>query len=171
MPGPVSRYFNPPALGRCMLLLADWIAILTALWPNTILTPPSPNYAYKWEIVGFHAAWVSVTQLPLIYRFRGKINVISLITGASYERLNWLHRWIARTLFLIVIVHWSFFFREWWITDFVKLELEMMPIAKFGFGAWSVWILPPTVLRSELAGSGSAKFVLKTHSGLSRRLL
>jgi hypothetical protein len=138
MSGPVSRYFNPPALGRCILLLAYWIVILTALWSNTILTPSSPDYAYKWEIVGFRAAWVSVTQLPLIYCLGGKINVISLITGVSYERLNWLHRWIARTLFLTVIVHWSFFFREWWIADFVKLELEMMPIVNFGFGAWSV---------------------------------
>jgi hypothetical protein len=56
MSGPVSRYFNPPALGRCILLLAYWIVILTALWSNTILTPSSPNYAYKWEIVGFRAA-------------------------------------------------------------------------------------------------------------------
>jgi NAD(P)H-flavin reductase len=138
MSGAVSRYFNPPALGRCILLLAYWIFILTALWSNTILTPSSQNYAYKWEIVGFRAAWVSVTQLPLIYCLGGKINVISLITGVSYERLNWLHRWIARTLFLTVIVHWSFFLREWWIADFVKLELEMMPVVKFGFGAWSV---------------------------------
>jgi NAD(P)H-flavin reductase len=136
--GPLTRYFNPPALGRCILLLAYWIIILTALWTNTILAPSSPNYAYKWEIVGFRAAWVSVTQLPLIYCLGGKINVISLITGISYERLNWLHRWVARTLFLTVIVHWSFFFREWWIADFVQLELEMMPMVKYGFGAWSV---------------------------------
>jgi ferredoxin-NADP reductase len=136
--GSFTRFFNPPALGRCLLLLVYWVAILTALWTNVILTPSSPNYAYKWEIVGFRAAWVSVTQLPLIYCLSSKVNVISLITGISYERLNWLHRWIARTLFLTVIVHWSFFFREWWIADFVKLELEMMPMVKFGFGAWSV---------------------------------
>jgi Ferric reductase like transmembrane component len=79
---------------------------------------------------------VSVTQLPLIYCLGGKINVISLVTGVSYGPLNWLHRWIARTLFLAVIVHWSFFLREWWIADFVKLELEMIPVVKFGFGAW-----------------------------------
>src|SRR5271170_3441765 len=141
--GSFARYLNPPALGRCLLLLMYWVVILTAIWTNTILTPSSPNYAYKWEIVGFRAAWVSVTQLPLIYCLGGKINVISFTTGISYERLNWLHRWVARTLFLTVIVHWSFFFREWWIADFVQLELGMMPIVKFGFGAWSVlgWMM------------------------------
>ena len=112
--------------------------LLIMLWSNTILTSSSPVYAYKWEIVGFRAAWVSVTQLPLIYCLSCKINVISLITGISYERLNWFHRWAARTLFLTVIVHWSFFFHEWSIANFVKLELSMMPIVKYGFGAWSV---------------------------------
>ncbi|MCJ1251844.1 hypothetical protein MMC30_009082 [Trapelia coarctata] len=108
------------------------------LWSNVLLTPASSLYAYKWEIVGFRAAWVSVTQLPLIYCLSCKINVISLITGISYERLNWLHRWVARTLFLTVIVHWSFFFQEWTIAEFVDFELQMMPMVKYGFGAWGV---------------------------------
>ncbi len=113
------------------------MVILTMLWSNTILTPSSADYAYKWEIVGFRAAWVSVTQLPLIYILSGKVNIIGILTGISYERLNWLHRWIGRTIFLTVIVHWSFFFREWDIAHFVKLELDMMPMVKYGFGAWA----------------------------------
>jgi len=112
--------------------------ILIMLWSNVILTPASSIYAYKWEIVGFRAAWVSVAQLPLIYCLSCKINVVSLITGISYERLNWLHRWVARTIFLTVIVHWSFFFQEWKIADFVDYELSMMPMVKYGFGAWGV---------------------------------
>lgn len=81
---------------------------------------------------------MSVTQLPLIYCLSCKINLISLITGISYERLNWFHRWAARTLFLTIVVHWSFFFREWSIANFVQLEISMMPMVKYGFGAWSV---------------------------------
>lgn len=107
------------------------------LWSNVILSPSAPNYAYKWEIVGFRAAWVSVTQLPLIYILSGKANLITIFTGISYERLNWLHRWVARTIFLTVIVHWSYFFTEWSIADFVKLELKWMPMVKYGFGAWA----------------------------------
>lgn len=136
--GRFSKFFNPPALGRCLFLLIYWVVILTMLWSNTILSPSSSMYAYKWEIVGFRAAWVSVTQIPLIYLLGGKMNIVSVITGISYERLNWLHRWIARTLFLTVIVHWSFFFREWWIADFVTLEMEIMPMVKYGFGSWAV---------------------------------
>jgi hypothetical protein len=136
--GRLTRYLNIPSLGKCLLLLSYWVMLLIFLWTNTILTPSSPMYAYKWEIVGFRAAWVSVAQLPLIYCLSCKINVISLITGISYERLNWFHRWAARTLFLTVVVHWSFFFREWSIANFVQLEISMMPMVKYGFGSWSV---------------------------------
>jgi hypothetical protein len=94
-------------------------------------------YAYKWEKVGFRAAWVSVSQIPFIYLLSSKFNPISMLTGISYERFNWLHRWAARTVFLTIIVHWSFFFREWWLADFVQLEIQMMPMVKYGFGAWS----------------------------------
>lgn len=135
--GKFTRYFTPPPLGRCLLLLTYWAVILTMLWSNTILTPSSQEYGYRWEKVGFRAAWVSVTQLPLIYILSGKANLITILTGISYERLNWLHRWVARTMFLTVIVHWSFFFTEWSIADFVSLEMAMMPMVKYGFGAWA----------------------------------
>jgi len=136
--GRISKYFTPPPVGRCLVLAVYWIVILTMLWSNTILTESSSEYIYKWEKVGFRAAWVSVTQIPFIYLLSCKFNPISLLTGISYERLNWLHRWTARTVFLTIIVHWTFFFQEWVEADFVKLQLEMMPMVKYGFGAWGV---------------------------------
>ncbi|KIN08735.1 hypothetical protein OIDMADRAFT_188407 [Oidiodendron maius Zn] len=136
--GTITKYFTPPSLGKCLLLLCYWTMILIMLWSNVILKPGSSIYGYKWEIVGFRAAWVSVTQIPLIYCLSCKINVISLLTGISYERLNWLHRWVSRTLFLTVIVHWSYFFTEWTLADFVQMELQMMPMVKYGFASWGV---------------------------------
>ena len=136
--GRFSKYLTPPPVGRCLVLAVYWIVILTMLWSNTILTKGSSEYIYKWEKVGFRAAWVSVTQIPFIYLLSCKFNPISLLTGISYERLNWLHRWTARTVFLTIIVHWTFFFQEWVEADFVKLQLEMMPMVKYGFGAWGV---------------------------------
>lgn len=136
--GRFSKYFTPPPVGRCLVLAVYWIVILTMLWSNTILTKGSSEYVYKWEKVGFRAAWVSVTQIPFIYLLSCKFNPISILTGISYERLNWLHRWTARTVFLTLIVHWTFFFQEWVEADFVKLQLKMMPMVKYGFGAWGV---------------------------------
>ncbi|KAJ9656399.1 ferric-chelate reductase Frp1 [Neophaeococcomyces mojaviensis] len=136
--GRVFRYFSLPPLGHCLLLLTYWTIILIMLWTNVFLSPSSNLYGYKWEKPAFRAAWVSVTQVPLIYALSSKFSIISIITGISYERLNWLHRWVSRTLFLTVIVHWAYFFHEWTLADFVKYQFQVMPMVKYGFGAWAV---------------------------------
>ena len=81
---------------------------------------------------------MSVTQVPFIFLLGGKVNIGSFFLGSSYMDLNWLHRWVSRTLFVTVTVHGSFFLREWVRADFVSLELEMMPMVKYGFGLWAV---------------------------------
>ncbi|KAF2860432.1 hypothetical protein K470DRAFT_264436 [Piedraia hortae CBS 480.64] len=136
--GKISRYFTPLPLGRWIVLLIYWVMILAMLWSNVIMKPSDPMAGYKWEKVGYRAAWVSITQVPLIYLLAFKLNPFSLITGISYERLNWLHRWTARTIFLTVIVHWAFFLHEWWLADFIAEELKMMPVVKYGIGAFGV---------------------------------
>lgn len=136
--GRFLRYFTPPPLGQSLVILAFWTIILIMLFSNVFLAPTSSLYGYRWEKPAFRAAWVSVSQIPLLFALSCKFNVISVATGISYERLNWLHRWVSRTLFLTVIVHWAYFFHEWTLADFVKYELELMPMVKYGFGAWAV---------------------------------
>ncbi|KAI7232191.1 hypothetical protein KC330_g6019 [Hortaea werneckii] len=136
--GPFTKYLTPLPIGRWLILAIYWTVILVFLWSGTILKPSDPSYAYKWEKVGFRAAWVSIMQIPLIFLLSTKFNLFSLLTGISYERLNWIHRWTARTVLLTVIVHWSFFFQEWVLADFVQLQLKMMPMVKYGFGAFAI---------------------------------
>lgn len=136
--GRITRFFTPPPLGHCLFILTFWAIILIMLWTDVLLSPGSMLYGYRWEKPAFRAGWVSITQIPLIYALSCKINVVSIVTGISYERLNWLHRWVSRTLFLTVIVHWAYFFHEWKLADFVTYQIEIMPMVKYGFGAWAV---------------------------------
>lgn len=141
--GRISKYFSPLPIGRWLLLIIYWIIILSFLWQGTIIMPDDPMYAYRWEKVGFRAAWVSVAQVPFIYLLSCKFNPITLLTGISYERFNWLHRWSARTLFLTVVVHWSFFYHSWSIYDIVNAQINFMPMVKWGFASWAVitWMM------------------------------
>lgn len=100
-------WLNPPPLGKSLLLLSYWAFIAALLTPGAII-----GDAYYWERIGFRAAWISVTQVPLVYLLASKISIIGRHSGSSYERLNWLHRWISRTLLVSVTVHGSFFFAE-----------------------------------------------------------
>ena len=130
---PGWEWLSPPPLGPSLVILIYWIIITLFLTAGSIV-----HDAYYWERVGFRAAWVSVTQVPLIFLLAGKVNVGSFFLGSSYMDLNWLHRWVSRTLFVTVTVHGSFFLREWIRADSVRLELEMMPMVKYGFGLWAV---------------------------------
>ena len=96
--------------------------------------------AYYWERIGFRAAWISVTQVPLVYFLAMKVNIIGFLSGTSFDRLNWLHRWVSRTLLITITIHGGFFIREWMRADFMQLELSMMPMVKYGLGAWAVLI-------------------------------
>ncbi|KAK3674430.1 ferric-chelate reductase Frp1 [Recurvomyces mirabilis] len=141
--GTISRYFTPLPLGRWIIITIYWTVLLIFLWSDTVLRPDDPMYAYKWEKVGFRAAWVTVAQIPSLYLLSMKFSPLTFLTGISYERINWLHRWAARTVFLTAILHWSFFLREWWLADFVELEIQMMPMVRWGFGAFGIlaWMI------------------------------
>lgn len=130
---PGLAWLSPPPLGPSLVILIYWIIITLFLTVGSIV-----HDAYYWERVGFRAAWVSVTQVPLVYLLAGKVNIGSFFVGSSYMDLNWLHRWVSRTLFVTVTIHGSFFLREWVRADFVRLELEMMPMVKYGLGMWAV---------------------------------
>ena len=130
---PGGSWLSPPPLGPSLVILIYWILITLFLTVGSIV-----HDAYYWERVGFRAAWVSVTQVPLIFLLSGKVNIGGFFLGSSYMDLNWIHRWVSRTLFVTVTIHGSFFLREWVRADFVRLELEMMPMVKYGFGLWAV---------------------------------
>ena len=55
--GRISKFFSPLPMGRWLILICYWILLLCFLWSDTILYPDNPMYAYKWEKVGFRAAW------------------------------------------------------------------------------------------------------------------
>ncbi|KIW29857.1 uncharacterized protein PV07_05643 [Cladophialophora immunda] len=133
------RYLSPPPVGETLFLCGYWILLLLMLWTNVIFKSESPIYGIELEVVGYRAAWVSTTQLPLVYCTGCRINPISLLTGISHERLNWFHRWAARTVFVTLIVHWAFFYREWDLTNFVQQEIEIMPMVIWGFAAWGMF--------------------------------
>ena len=124
---------SPPPLGRSLVILTYCTIITLFLTIGSIV-----HDAYYWERVGFRAAWVSVTQVPLIFLLAGKVNIASFFLGSSYIDVNWLHRWVSRTLFVTVTIHGSFFLSEWVRADFVHIELEMMPMVKYGLGLWAV---------------------------------
>lgn len=127
-----------PTVGKLSLVLGHTVLILVlcfyALHPTR--NSDAQNTAYR-------AGFLSLGQLPLIYLLAGKNNIIGWLTGSSYERLNWLHRWVSRTLLLTVTLHLAFWFKNWAPHNYIGHALRENDIVQRGFIAWIIliWIV------------------------------
>lgn len=127
------RVLSPPPLGRVIFLLGYWAVVIYIMTWDAIV-----NDAYFWERIGFRNGWATITQIPLLYLLASKSSVLAILAGSSYERINWLHRWVARTVFVSASVHGWHFYTEWARADFVQMELKAMPMVRWGLGAWGI---------------------------------
>jgi hypothetical protein len=100
-----GRFLRLPTIGRTSLVMANLVVLLVLCFYGLNLT----NQFQK-ENVGFRCGVVTIGQLPLIFMLSGRNNVIGCLTGVSYERLNWLHRWCARCMLLTATIHMGYFF-------------------------------------------------------------
>ena len=128
-------------LGKTCLVLGNLMVILVLCFHGLDTTDH-----WQWENVAYQTGYIAVTQLPLIVLLAGKRNIIGFLIGSSYERLNWLHRWTARTLFLTVTLHMGFWFRSWARYNYIGRKLKTDPIAQRGLAAWCIllWIFLTT---------------------------
>ncbi|KAF5661936.1 ferric reductase (metalloreductase) [Fusarium heterosporum] len=127
------RWATPLPAGRCIILACYWVVVVYLMsWQV------SKNDIYYWERIGYRNAWVTLTQFPLVYLLSTKVNIIGFLTGTSHERLNWLHRWVARTMFVTATVHGFHFWTMWVRAEFLDYALSIMPLVKYGLAAWAI---------------------------------
>ena len=161
--GPRLRY-SSPTLGRVLLVIAELVAVIVLCFYAL-----HPSDEWQWEDIGYRTGFIACAQLPLVFLLAGKNNVVGLLVGASYEKLNWLHRWTARVLFLTVTIHMGFWFTSWYRFDYIKVKLANDAITQRGFAAWVIllWIVISSM--APIRGWNYEFFVIQhilTFSGL-----
>ena len=60
--------------------------------------------------------------MPLLILLASKNNIIGTLTGVSFERLNVLHRWTARIMLFLAILHFGYQSYGWQRFGLMKLE-------------------------------------------------
>jgi ferric-chelate reductase len=103
-----QRAIKVPPVGTIILLVGylAWVILLEFANNNV-------EGAQHFTSLGVRAAWLAVGQIPLLILLAGKNNLIGLVSGVSYERLNVIHRWVARVLLFLVTLHMLFLHRSW----------------------------------------------------------
>lgn len=119
------------------------------------------NNVFTRESVGFRCGVMTLSQLPLIFLLAGKNNIIGYLTGISYERLNWLHRWCARCMLLTATMHMGYFISAWAPFNYVDYQLKNNQIVWKGLASWCtlVWIVFSSA--APIRGWGYELFVMQ----------
>ena len=86
--------------------------------------------------VGFRCGVVTISQIPIIVLLASKNNIVGCLSGISYERLNWIHRWCARCMLFTATMHMGWFFSAWAPYDYIGYQLKNSNIAWKGLAAW-----------------------------------
>jgi predicted ferric reductase len=127
-----------PSVGRISLVVGNAVTLVVLCLYGLDLTG-----RFTKQNVGFRCGDVTLGQLPLIFLLAGKNNIIGYLSGISYERLNWLHRWCARCMLLTATLHMGYFFASWAPYDYIGYQIKNDNITWKGLAAWStlVWIV------------------------------
>ena len=113
-----SRWLKIPPFGVIILILAYFGFIFGLQFSNSDY--PGAQY---WEAIGLRASWLTVAQFPLLLLLAGKNNLLGLLVGVSYERLQILHRWVARAMLLTATLHAGYQAYGW--NQFGVLQIEI----------------------------------------------
>ncbi|KAK7549290.1 ferric-chelate reductase [Phyllosticta citricarpa] len=126
-----------PTVGNTFLVLANAATLLVLCFYGFNLSD-----RWSFEDVGYRTGCMSVAQLPLIFLLAGKNNIVGWLTGSSYERLNWLHRWVSRTLLLTVTIHMGYWFGDWAPYNYIGDKIRTDSITQHGLISWCLllWI-------------------------------
>jgi len=106
-----------PPFGIIIMLLT-YLGFILALEFINVHVDGDQGY----EALGLRATWLSMAQMPLLILLAGKNNLIGYMTGLSYERLNVMHRWVARCLLLTATFHFAYQSYGWNRLGLMQLE-------------------------------------------------
>lgn len=134
----------PSTLGRFIALIC-YSAVATSILISVDAPTFTPHFL---DDVAFRAAWLTITQIPMVYLLSMKGGPVVRLSGLSHERLNSVHRWVGRFVFLSATIHVAFMKSSISIHDIVKSHDEGMSVVRYGIGAYStlVWIVVTSIL-------------------------
>ena len=112
----------------------------------------NPNRAGKFSVhilfvlnLPVYPGFLAIAQIPVVFLFATKNSILSLLLGPGngYEKLNYIHRWSGRGLFLCALIHGSL-----WIRNHIQYHLPILGPQKETSGVAAFTLLGIIVLSS-----------------------
>lgn len=101
--GKLSDSLGFPSLGMLIFLIVH-VAVLAAM--SFAIRPCYREHrGYGSPPLAVRAGLMAASLTPLLIALSGKFNLITIMTGISYERLNVIHRWVGWMTFGLSLIH------------------------------------------------------------------
>jgi predicted ferric reductase len=101
--GRIADFKKLPSLGLAILVLASCLfAVLICFVQHPYYRQ---NRGYGSPPLGVRAGLAGTAMTPIVVALSGKYNLVTLLTGISHEKLNFLHRWCGIIYLFFGIVH------------------------------------------------------------------
>ncbi|WRT63425.1 uncharacterized protein IL334_000330 [Kwoniella shivajii] len=87
------------------------------------------------------AGFVATNQLPIVFLLAGKVNWIGYLIGKGYEKINFLHRFVGRCLFVAATFHAGGYLNKWLRKGGIAYvsESSRIPFITAGIVAWAAF--------------------------------
>ncbi|EKM52899.1 uncharacterized protein PHACADRAFT_261585 [Phanerochaete carnosa HHB-10118-sp] len=120
--------------GQMLVIVGYLTSVLLCLTINSQLIS-NPN----------RGGFLVLAQFPVVFLFATKNNVLSILLGpgAGWEKLNYVHRWSGRGMFICALVHGSL-----WIRNHLQYGLPILGQQKETSGVAAFGVLCGLVLTS-----------------------
>jgi ferric-chelate reductase len=136
-PSSTCLWLKVPPFGIVLLLLTYLGFIMALEFQDNDIAG-----AQHYTSLGVRASWLAVANIPLLLLLSGKANLIGALSGVSYERLDVLHRWVARGILLLVTLHFKYQSYGWNQYGLMQLEWETDTCPPTGIEAYTflLWL-------------------------------
>jgi len=97
------------------------------------------------DVHEIRVGFIALAQFPIVFLFAMKNSVVSLLLGPGngYERLNFIHRWSGRIMFLGAVLHGAL-----WIRNHLEYGIEIIGQQKETSGIAALGLLGVIFLSS-----------------------
>ncbi|PWN53754.1 hypothetical protein IE53DRAFT_309678 [Violaceomyces palustris] len=128
--GPID--FRLPALGATMTMSAFMLGF--TIWAFVVQPYYRSDRSFGSPPLALRTGMMAVGLMPFVYVLGSKVNFISVVTGASHERLQVWHQWTSRFMLFLATIHTIPFIRqplveggvsalrEYYFSDFINIS-------------------------------------------------
>ncbi|KZM21608.1 oxidoreductase [Ascochyta rabiei] len=98
--------------------------------------------------VAFRAAWITITQVPLVFFLSTKRGPINILAGIPYDKINWLHKWVGRFIFISATTHVIIMKSSISVVDILLSHNKGVTVVRYGIASYFllIWTAVSSIL-------------------------